>query len=160
MATAYVRRFNLKDSLSDAEVLDYWRFLLDVVPIVESLNGVHSVKLYSGQGALRADLRIVIEMDNAAVYEQLLVDSEVRKLLGRLYGGMDLASSTQTFIREVTPELIDALSSTSAAEASPQQDGGAQGPMDTMVRGMGIDPGQLRGEPFGGEPGPRREEPR
>ncbi len=110
MATVYVRRFNLKDSLSDAEVLDYWRFLLDAVPIVERLNGVSSLKLYSGQGALRADLRIVIEMDNAAVYEQLLVDSEVRKLLGRLYGGMDLASSTQTFIREVTPELISALS--------------------------------------------------
>ena len=35
MATVYVRRFNLKDSLSDAEVLDYWRFLLDAVPIVE-----------------------------------------------------------------------------------------------------------------------------
>ena len=114
MATVYVRRFNLKASLSDAEVLEYWRFLLDAVPIVESLDGVHSLKLYSGQGALRADLRIVIEMDNAAVYEQLLVDSEVRKLLGRLYGGMDLASSTQTFLRELTPELIDALSSTSA----------------------------------------------
>ena len=35
-------------------------------------------------------------MDAAAVYEQLLVDSEVRMLLGRLYGGIDLASSTQS----------------------------------------------------------------
>ena len=144
MATVYVRRFNLKASLSDSEVLDYWRFLLDAVPIVESVDGVHSVKLYSGQGALRADLRIVSGMDNAAVYEQLLVDAEVRKLLGRLYGGMDLASSTQTFIREVTPELIDALSSASAAEASPQQSGGAQSQMDTFARGLGMDPEEVR----------------
>lgn len=64
MATVYVRRFNLKDSLSDAEVLDYWRFLLEAVSIVESLNGVHSLKLYSGQGALRADLR-----NRVAVYD-------------------------------------------------------------------------------------------
>lgn len=27
MPTLYVRRFNLKDSLSDTEVVDYWKFL-------------------------------------------------------------------------------------------------------------------------------------
>ena len=94
MATVYVRRFNLKASLSDSEVLDYWRFLLDAVPIVESLDGVHSVKLYSGQGALRADLRIVIEMDNAAVYEQLLV-------IGR-------AEAARQTIRRDGPRVFDA----------------------------------------------------
>ena len=33
MPTLYTRTFNLKDSLSDAEVLDQWRFLMEeVVP--------------------------------------------------------------------------------------------------------------------------------
>jgi hypothetical protein len=113
MATTYVRRFNLKDSLSDAEVLDTWKFMMEeAVPAVQKVSGVRSVKLYSGAGALRADLRFVIEMDDAAGYERLLVDPEVRKLLGRFYGALDLTTSTQAFVREVTPELIRALSST------------------------------------------------
>lgn len=113
MATTYVRRFNLKASLSDAEVLDTWRLLMEeLVPAAQKVNGVRSVKLYSGAGALRADLRIVAEMDDAGVYERLLMDADVRKLLGRTYGAFDLTTSTQTFLREVTPELIRALSST------------------------------------------------
>ncbi len=112
MATTYVRRFNLKDSLSDAEVIDYWRFLTEeFLPLIQRASGVHSVKYYSGAGALRSDLRIVLDMDNAGVYENLLVDPELRQRLGRFYGAIDLSTSSQMFIREVTPELIQALSS-------------------------------------------------
>ena len=112
MASTYVRRFNLKDALSDAEVIEYWRFLTEeFLPLIQQANGVHSAKYYSGAGALRADLRIVIDMDHAGVYEGLLVDPELRRLLGRFYGAIDLSTSTQTFFREVTPELIQALSS-------------------------------------------------
>ena len=113
MATTYVRRFNLKDSLSDAEVIEYWRFLTDeFLPLIQKAKGVHTVKYYSGAGALRADLRIVLEMDHAGVYESLLIDAELRQRLGRFYGAIDLSTSSQTFFREVTPELIRALSST------------------------------------------------
>ncbi len=112
MPTVYVRRYDLKDSLSDAEVLDYWRFLVDeVVPAIEKVNGIRSCKLYSGAGALRADLRVVFEMDDAAVYERVLTDSSVRQLIGRVYGAWDLKTASQYFVREVTPELIRALSS-------------------------------------------------
>ncbi len=113
MPTVYVRRYDLKDSLSDAEVLDYWRFLVDeVVPAIEKVNGIRSCKLYSGAGALRADLRVVFEMDDAAVYERVLTDSGVRQLIGRVYGAWDIKTASQYFVREVTPELIRALSST------------------------------------------------
>jgi len=113
MATVYRRSFNLKDSLSDADVLKYWQFLMDeAAPAVQRLKGVQSIRFYSGAGALRADCSVVIEMDDAGVYERLLVDPDVRKLLARLYGGMDLKTSTQSFRRQVTPALISALSST------------------------------------------------
>jgi hypothetical protein len=113
MATTYVRRFNFKDSLSDAEVLDTWKFMMEeALPAFQKVSGVRSVKVYSGAGALRADLRLVVEMDDAGVYERILMDANVRKLLGRAYGALDLQTSTQAFLREVTPELIRALSST------------------------------------------------
>jgi hypothetical protein len=113
MATTYVRRFSLKDSLSDAEVIQWWKTLMEeFVPLIEKSNGIRSVKLYSGAGALRADLRVTLEMDHAGVYEGLLVDPELRRLLGKFYGGIDMSTSTQSFLREVTPELIQALSST------------------------------------------------
>ena len=112
MATTYVRRFNLKDSLSDAEVVQWWKTQMEeFVPLIEKSNGIRSVKLYSGAGALRADLRVTLEMDHAGVYEGLLVNSELRRLIGIFYGGIDLSTSTQSFLREVTPELIQALSS-------------------------------------------------
>lgn len=113
MATLYTRTFDFKDSLSDEEVLKQWQFLLEeAVPAVEKVSGVQSVKVYSGAGALRADIVLLIEMDDAAAYERLLVDAEVRKLLGQLYQAWDLKTASQSFRREVTPELIRALSST------------------------------------------------
>ena len=113
MTTLYTRTFNLKDSLSDQEVLEVWRFTMEeVLPAVQKVPGVRSTTFYSGAGALRADLSVLLEMDDAAAYERLLVDAGVRKLLGRLYGYWDLKTAGQSFRREVTSELIRALSST------------------------------------------------
>ena len=111
MPTVYVRNFSFKDSLSDDQVLEEWKFIMDLLGAIENVEGIRSVKFYSGAGALRAQIRAVIEMDDAAAYERLLFDPEVRQLLGRAYGAWDLNTSTQTFLREVTPELIAALSS-------------------------------------------------
>jgi hypothetical protein len=112
MATTYVRRFNLKDSLSDKQVGEYWKSLMgEFVPAIQKLKGVNSIKLYSGAGALRADIRVVIDMDNAGVYEALLREPTISKQLGTFYGAIDLKTSTQTFIREVTPDLLKALTS-------------------------------------------------
>lgn len=40
MPTTYVRRVNLKESLSDAEVVAYWRFLMEeAVPVMKKVPG-------------------------------------------------------------------------------------------------------------------------
>ena len=71
MPTVYVRRVNLKETLSDAELVAYWKFTLEeVVPALLKVPGIRSVKLYSGAGGLRADLRYVFEMDDAGAYER------------------------------------------------------------------------------------------
>ena len=112
MASTYVRRFNLKDSLSDTQVNDFWKFLLtEFIPAIQKIKGVQSTKVYSGAGALRADIRLVADMDDAGVYEALLRDPSVSRQLGTFYGAMDMKTSTQMFIREVTPDLLKALSS-------------------------------------------------
>jgi hypothetical protein len=113
MPTLYTRTFNLKDSLSDTEVLDQWRFLMEeIVPACQRVRGTRSVKVYSGAGALRADITVLWDMEDASVYERAMVDPALRKLLGRFYGAIDLKTAGQSFRREVTPELIRALSST------------------------------------------------
>ena len=112
MSSTYVRRFNLKSSLSDKQVSDFWKSLMsDFIPAIQKVKGVHSCKVYSGAGALRSDLRLVAEMDHAGIYEALLRDPAVGKQLGFFYGAMDLTTSSQMFIREVTPDLLKALSS-------------------------------------------------
>ena len=112
MSSTYVRRFNLKSSLTDQQVNDFWKLLMgEFVPALQKVEGVRSCKMYSGAGALRADIRLVAEMDHAGVYEALLRDPAVSKQLGAFYGAMDLTTSTQMFIREVTPDLLKALSS-------------------------------------------------
>ena len=73
MPTLYVRRVNLKDSLSDAEVVAYWKFLQEeFIPVAMKVPGTRSVKLYSGAGGLHADIRLLAEMDDAGVYERWL----------------------------------------------------------------------------------------
>lgn len=111
MASTYVRRFNLKSTLSDAEVAAWWKFLLEeFVPACKAVPGVKSIWLYSGAGALRADIRLVAELDHAGIYETLLRAPGMGKHLGRFYGAVDLPTTSQMFIREVTPDLLKALS--------------------------------------------------
>jgi hypothetical protein len=51
MPTVYARRVSVKDSLSDAEVAAYWKFIQEVfIPVALNVQGVRSVKLYSGAG--------------------------------------------------------------------------------------------------------------
>ena len=112
MATVYVRRFDLKESLSDSEVGAFWTFMTqEFLPACTKVSGVRSVKMYSGQGALRADLRIVLDMDNAAVYENLLHEPGLRSMIARFYGALEMRTSTQTWLREITPELMRAIGS-------------------------------------------------
>ena len=69
MTTLYTRTWDLKESLSDTEVNEFWRLCVDeLLPACEKLDGTRSIKLYSGAGALRADLTVAWEMDDASVY--------------------------------------------------------------------------------------------
>ena len=112
MATRYIRTFSFKDSLSDAQIWEEWKYIFDqVVPALKKVSGVRDCKIYAGAGALRASLTVTIDMDDAGVYERALADPAVRSLLGRMYGAWDLKTATQAFRREVTPQLIQALSS-------------------------------------------------
>ena len=110
MATVYARRFNLRDSLTDSEVTAFWKYAVEeVLPACLKANGVRTAKFYSGAGGLRADLRVVLEMDHAGVYENLLHDPSLHEHVAKLYAAIDFKTSTQLFAREVTPELIRAL---------------------------------------------------
>ena len=111
MPTVYVRRVHLKESLSDADVAAYWKWTLeDVVPALQKVPGIRSVKLYSGAGGLRADIRYVFEMDDAGAYERMLADAQLRPLIAKTYAAWDLKTASQLFVREMTPELLRALS--------------------------------------------------
>lgn len=113
MSTMYIRNFSFRDSLSDEEAFEELKFLTnEVIPAIEKADSVKSVKLYSGAGALRAQLQLMVEMENAAGYEHLLTIPDVRAKLGRLYKSWDLNTATQNFVREVTSDLLGALSST------------------------------------------------
>jgi len=57
----------------------------EVLPAVQQVRGTRSVKVYSGAGALRADITILWDMEDASVYERAVVDPVLRKLLGRFY---------------------------------------------------------------------------
>jgi hypothetical protein len=111
MPTVYVRRVCLKDSLSDAEVAAYWTFIQqEFIPVALTVQGIRSVKLYSGAGGLRADMRAVFEMDDAGAYERLLADPRMRPLIAKIYAAWDMRTASQTTLREATPELLRALS--------------------------------------------------
>ncbi len=111
MTTLYTRTFTFKDDMSDGEVVEYWHFIMEELsPAIERVQGIRSIRFYSGAGALRADLIAIFEMDDAAAYERMLVDPEVRKMIGRAYAAWDLKLAKQSFRREITPELIKALS--------------------------------------------------
>ena len=100
----------MKDSLTDNEVAAFWRYAVEeFLPACQKASGVRSAKIYSGAGALRADLRVVLELDNAGVYENLLRDPSLHDHVAKLYAAIDFKTSTQVFAREVTPELVKAL---------------------------------------------------
>ena len=114
MPTASVRRVRLKAALRDAEVAAYGQFTLEeVLPVLQRVPGMPSVKMYAGAGGLRADIRSVFEMDDAGVSERLLADAQLRPLIATTSAAWDMATASQTCGREVTPELSRALSSTS-----------------------------------------------
>ena len=52
------------------------------------------------------------EFEDAGVYERLLVDPRTRKLNARAYAATDMTTSTQTWLREITPELVQAMGTT------------------------------------------------
>ena len=111
MTTLYTRTCDLKESMSDTEVNEFWRFCVDeLIPAVEKLDGTRSVKIYSGAGALRADLTLAWEMDDASVYEKALHNPELRAVIGKFYAAIDMRTTDQRFQREITPELAHALS--------------------------------------------------
>ena len=111
MPTVYARRFNLKDSLTDSEVAAFWKYAVEeFLPACLKANGLRTAQFYSGAGGLRADLRVVLEMDHAGVYENLLHDPSLHQHVAKLYAAIDFKTSTQLFAREVTPELVKALS--------------------------------------------------
>ena len=94
-------------------MLEWWRWATtEVIPAIEKTDGSRSVKIYSGAGALRADVSLLWEMDDASVYERALASPELRPHLARIYDGWDMRTATQSFRREGTPELIQALSGT------------------------------------------------
>jgi hypothetical protein len=110
MATIYVRRFDLKDSLTDNDIAAFWKYAVEeFLPACLKANGVRAARFYSGAGALRADLRVVLEMDDAGVYENILRDPALHEHVAKLYAAIDFKTSTQMFAREVTPELVKAL---------------------------------------------------
>ena len=114
MPTASVRRVHLKASLRDAEVAAYWQFTMEeVLPALQRVPGMRSVKMYAGAGGLRADIRSGFEMDDAGVYERRLAKAQLRPLMATTSAAWDMATARQTCVRAVTPELSRALSSTS-----------------------------------------------
>ena len=111
MPTLYTRKFDLKESLTEKEVVDYWKFAMDeLVPAVLAVKGVRSIRLWSGAGGLRADLISQVEMDHAGVYEQAIMDLRSGQANAKAYYSIDMRTSTQSFRREITPELVRALS--------------------------------------------------
>ncbi len=111
MTTLYTRTWDLKESLSDIVVTAFWRLcVVELLPACEKLDGTRSIKLYSGAGALRADLTLAWEMDDASVYERALHNPELRAVIGKFYAAIDMRTADQRFQREVTPELVHALS--------------------------------------------------
>lgn len=80
-----------------------------MLPALRKVPGIRSVKIYSGAGGLRADIRYVFEMDDAGVYERMLADPQMQPLIAKTSAAWDMSPASQTFLREVTPELFRAL---------------------------------------------------
>ena len=73
---------------------------------------MRSVQMDAGAGGLRADIRSGFEMEDAGVYERRLADAQLRPLIAQTSAAWDRATARQICMREVTPELSRARSST------------------------------------------------
>lgn len=49
------------------------------------------------------------EMEHAGVYENLLHEPGLHDMIARFYAAMNPGASTQSFLREVTPDLVKAI---------------------------------------------------
>ena len=49
-------------------------------------------------------------MDDAGAYERLLADAQLRPLIAKTSAAWDMQTASQLCVREVTPELLRALS--------------------------------------------------
>ena len=111
MATRYVREFGFKDTLTDSEALKELNFMIEkLLPAIERGDGIISARLFSGAGGIRSQIRLFVDMENAAGYEKLLFNPEIREHLKRLYSSWDLKEATQDFLREITVEMVAAHS--------------------------------------------------
>ena len=107
MTTRYVREFGFKDTLTDSEALKELNFMTEkLLPAIERGDGIISARLFSGAGGIRSQIRLFVDMENAAGYEKLLFNPEIREHLKRLYSSWDLKEATQDFLREITVEMV------------------------------------------------------
>ena len=107
MTTRYVREFGFKDTLTDSEALKELNFMTEkLLPAIERGDGIISARLFSGAGGIRSQIRLFVDMENAAGYEKLLFNPEIREHLKRLYSSWDLKDATQDFLREITVEMV------------------------------------------------------
>ena len=111
VATRYIREFGFKDTLTDSEALKELNFMIEkLLPAIERGDGIISARLFSGAGGIRSQIRLFVDMENAAGYEKLLINPEIREHLKRLYSSWDLKEATQDFLREITVEMVAAHS--------------------------------------------------
>tara|TARA_B100001146_G_C16157983_1_gene424338 strand:+ start:992 stop:1372 length:381 start_codon:yes stop_codon:yes gene_type:complete len=111
MATRYVREFGFKETLTDSEALEELNFMIEkLLPAIEREEGIISAQLFSGAGGIRSQIRLFVDMKDAAGYERLLFNPEIREHLKRLYSSWDLKEATQNFLREITGAMVAAHS--------------------------------------------------
>ena len=107
VATRYIREFGFKDTLTDSEALKELNFMTEkLLPAIERGDGIISARLFSGAGGIRSQIRLFVDMKDAAGYEKLLFNPEIREHLKRLYSSWDLKEATQDFLREITGEMV------------------------------------------------------
>ena len=112
MVTRYVREFGFKETLTDSEALEELNFMIEkLLPSIKRGDGIISAQLFSGAGGIRSQIRLFVDMENAACYEKLIFNPEIRELLKRLYSSWHLKDATQDFLREITSEMVVAHSS-------------------------------------------------
>jgi hypothetical protein len=110
MATVYARRFNLKDSLTDGEVAEFWKYAVDeFLPACLEANGVRDAKFYSGLADFARICESCSKWTMRGCTKTFFVILYYMNNVAKFYAAMDFKTSTQLFAREVTPQLVRAL---------------------------------------------------